>query len=189
MQAAASPTLSVPGEPAQRATLERFIAARFRGAHGAHVAHYCRSLVGLRDPAGRWRAAAGFSAAAEGALFLEQYLDAPVEDVLHAATGESLRREEVVEVGNLAAAPGMGRLLIPAIGAYLHRHGYRWVVFTATRELRNAFRRLGLEPLALAPASAARLGAAAAQWGRYYDHDPQVMGGRIASCLPCAQAR
>lgn len=56
-------------------------------------------------------------------------------------------------------------------------------MFTATRELRNAFLRLKLWPLMLAPADPARLRAGAAAWGSYYAHGPTVMGGRIADCL------
>lgn len=170
-------------QAAERAALEKFIAERFHRVHGARIAHFCAHLVGLRDDGGRLQAAAGFTPAAGRRLFVEQYVDAPVEAVLGAAAGARIAREEIVEVGNLAAAPGMGRRLIPAIGAHLHREGYRWVVFTATRELRNAFRRLDLEPLRLAPALPARLAGGAASWGTYYAHEPSVMGGRIAACL------
>jgi hypothetical protein len=169
--------------PDQRAPLERFIAERFREVHGASVQHFCAHLLGMHDALGRWQAAAGYTPAASGRLFLEQYLDQPAEELLGAAAGTRVARASVAEVGNLAAAPGMGRLLIPAVGRHLHRLGYRWVVFTATRELRNALRRLQLEPLQLAPALPARLPDAGAAWGSYYRHDPAVMGGRIAACL------
>ena len=167
----------------QRAPLERFIAQRFREVHGARIQHFCAHLVGMRDALGRWRAAAGYTGAASGRLFLEQYLDQPVEALLGAACGAHVERGCIAEVGNLAAEAGMGRLLVPAIGAFLYRLGYRWVVFTATRELRNALRRLRLEPLQLAPALPSRLPDAGAAWGSYYRHDPAVMGGRIAACL------
>ena len=167
----------------QRGALERYIAERFREVHGARIQHFCAHLVGMRDALGRWRAAVGYTGAASGRLFLEQYLDQPVEALLAAAAGARVERACIAEVGNLAAEPGMGRRLIPAIGGHLHRLGYRWVVFTATRELRNAFRRLRLEPLRLAPALSARLPDAGAAWGSYYTHDPAIMGGRIASCL------
>jgi hypothetical protein len=174
---------TVQDSPDQRAPLERFIAERFREVHGASVQHFCAHLLGMHDALGRWRAAAGYTPAASGRLFLEQYLDQPAEELLGAAAGTRVARASVAEVGNLAAAPGMGRLLIPAVGRHLHRLGYRWVVFTATRELRNALRRLQLEPLRLAPALPARLADAGAAWGSYYLHDPAVMGGRIAACL------
>jgi len=86
-----------------------------------------------------------------------------------------------VEVGNLAAASaGMARALIPQLARHLHRLGYRWVAFTATRALRNSFHRLGLRPLPIAPADPSRLQDGGASWGSYYSQEPQVMAGRIA---------
>ena len=175
--------LAIAELPQQRAALERFIAERFHAAHGARVQHFCAQLLGMRDALGLWQAAAGYTAAASAPLFLEQYLDRPVEELLAAAAGRPVARAEIAEVGNLAAAPGLGRLLIPALGRHLYRLGYRWVAFTATRELRNAFRRLQLEPLQLAAALPARLADGGLSWGRYYSHDPAVMGGRIVTCL------
>jgi hypothetical protein len=175
--------LAIADLPGERAALERFIAARYRAVHGARVQHFCAHLVGVRDAQGGWQAGAGYTPAAHGRLFLEQYLDAPVESALTTASGTPVIRPEVAEVGNLATVPGLGRRLIPAIARHLHLQGYRWVVFTATRELRNALRRLRLEPLLLAPALPGRLADAGAAWGRYYAHDPAVLGGRIASCF------
>jgi hypothetical protein len=184
MLATARSGLSFAEVPEQRAALERFIAERFRLVHGACISHFCAHLLGMRDALGRWQAGAGYTAAASGKLFLEQYLDRPVEELLAGVAGQRVARERVAEVGNLAAAaPGMVRTLIPAIGRHLHHLGYRWVVFTATRELRNAFRRLHLEPLQLAPALPARLPDAGVAWGSYYAHDPAIMGGRLAYCL------
>ena len=181
------PSLALTGG-AQRASLEQFVAERFRVVYGAQVRHFCVHLLGLRDGEGRWQAAAGYTPAAAGSLFLEQYLDAPAEAVLGRLAGRRIARERIAEVGNLAAPPGMGRALIPSLGRYLHEQGFRWVVFTATRELRNAFRRLRLEPLLLAPASPSRLPDAGATWGSYYAHGPSVMGGLIAACLRERQA-
>ena len=171
----------------QRGELERFITERFRAAYGARVGHFCAQLVSVGDSAGRCFAAAGYTAARSARLSLEQYLDAPVEALLGRAAGRRITREQVAEVGNLAAAPGMGRALIPLLGRHLHAMGFRWVAFTATRELRNAFRRLALEPLILAPASPSRLPDGGAGWGSYYQHDPRVVGGPIAACLRVAE--
>lgn len=172
-----------PAFAGQRAALEGFIAERFRLVYGARVSHFCAQLLGMRSPEGAWQAAAGYTPAGGKALFLEQYLDAPVETVLAGASGRRVERERIAEVGNLAAETGMGRALIPALGAHLHELGYRWVVFTATRQLQNAFRRLRLEPLPLAPALPSRLADGGAAWGTYYAHAPRVMGGMIAACL------
>jgi hypothetical protein len=165
----------------QRASFEQFIAARFHRAYGARVAHFSPHLLGVRDALARWQAASGYTPADGHSLFLEQYLGRPIEDALVAELRRPVARESIVEVGNLAAtSPGMARTLIPLLARHLHRLGYEWVVFTATRELRNSFRRLRLSPLRLARADPARLPGGGTNWGSYYLHDPVVMAGRIA---------
>ena len=162
-----------------RTQCEQFIGTRFRRAYGAQVTHFSPHLLGVRDALDRWHAAAGYTPADGHRLFLEQYLDASIETVL--ARGRNVARASIVEVGQLAAtSAGTGRTLIPLLARHLHRLGYEWVVFTATRALRNAFARLGLTPLELAPADPARLPGGGLHWGTYYANDPIVVAGRIA---------
>jgi hypothetical protein len=164
----------------QRPALERFIAERFRQAYGAQVSHFCAHLLGLRDAAGTWQAAAGYTPAASGALYLEQYLERPVEVVLSDALGEPVPRERIVEVGNLAsAAKGFGGRFLPALRAYLVDLGYAWAVFTATREVRGILGHFAFDARALAPAAPERLPDGGAGWGTYYAHAPSVMAGCI----------
>jgi hypothetical protein len=164
-----------------RAAFESFIAARFRRAYGAQVTHFLPHLLGVRDCLARWQAAAGYAAAGAQTLFLEQYLDQPIECTLAAALARPIARPGIVEVGNLAAiSAGVARVIIPQLARHLHRLGYIWVVFTATRALRNSFYRLGLRPLPLSRADPARLADGGANWGTYYDQDPVVMAGKIA---------
>lgn len=163
-----------------RSELERFIAERFRKVHGANVSHFGTHLLGLRDAGGIWRAAAGYTPAASCALFLEQYLDAPVEEVLSQAANQRVPRARIVEVGNLAAVPpGFARSFVPALGRYLIERDYGWVVFTATRQVRNLLRRLCFKSYALAPATRTRLPDGGVAWGSYYANDPTVMAGRL----------
>jgi len=160
--------------PDARGELERFIAERFRSAYGASVGHFCAHLLGMRDARGAWQAAAGYTPAASGALYLEHYLDRPVDIEL------AVPRERIVEVGNLAsAARGFGKRFLPALRRYLLDLDYRWVVFTATREVRGILQHLAFETRALAPASPERLPDHGAGWGTYYAHDPSVMAGTI----------
>ena len=74
----------------------------------------------------------------------------------------------------------MARILIPLLARHLHRLGYEWVVFTATRELRNTFTRLGLNPLVIAAADPAHLADGGANWGSYYANEPIVMAGKVS---------
>jgi hypothetical protein len=165
----------------QRRAFEQFIAERFSRAYGARLTHFLPHLLGVMDGLARWQAAAGYAAAGAQQLFLEQYLDRPIEQALAAAVGRPIARGSIVEVGNLAAiSAGMARALIPQLARHLHRMGYRWVAFTATRALRNSFHRLGLKPLPIAVADRARLADRGLSWGSYYDQDPVVMAGKIS---------
>ncbi len=166
------------GDPA-RASLEAFIAHSFFDAYGATLTHFCHTLLGCRDANGQWIAALGYSLARNGPLFLEQYLDVPLELAIGARAGHPVSRAEIVEVGNLAAAqPGAARALIVSMTRLLHGQGLHWVAFTATASLLNSFTRLRLKPGVLADADPRRL-PDAAPWGTYYNSQPQVMFGDI----------
>lgn len=173
---------TVVGAP-QRAAAEGFIADIFRRHYGAEVSSFAPNLMLLED-AGRIAAAAGWRCAGEERLFLETYLDEPIEAAVARLAGQPVKREAIVEVGNLAADRAGGSVdVILNLARHLDRLGYEWVAFTATSELIGIFRRLGLPPLALASADPARLGADAADWGSYYDSRPVVVAGRIALAL------
>ncbi len=167
------------GEPA-RASLEAFIAHSFRASYGAELRHFCDVLIGCRDSSGQWMAALGYSLGASGPLFLEQYLDVPLEQAIGERAGHAVARSQIVEVGNLAAAhAGAARALIVSMTRLLHGHGLHWVAFTATASLLNSFTRLRLQPGVLAAADPRRLPDAGQCWGTYYHSQPQVMFGDI----------
>lgn len=167
-----------PGD-CRRAAVETFIAGIYRECYGARIRAFAPNLVVLQS-ADEIVAAAGYRDASSR-LFLEGYLDVPVEQCLAAATGVIPSRATIVEVGHLASIRnGAGRLLMPFLGAHLAAEGYDWVVSTATEELHHLFRRLGLTPLVLGDADPCKLGGQAADWGSYYDHHPKVLAGSIA---------
>ncbi|MBI5918734.1 MAG: thermostable hemolysin [Nitrosomonadales bacterium] len=169
-------------EGEDRRLTEEFIRECFRSAHQAEVTTFMPRLFELVTKRGEMTAAFGVRGADEGRLFLENYLDRPIEDELEAKLGIRPARNKIVEVGNLAAIyPGAVRWLIVALTAELYQEGYEWVVFTGTSELRNGFHRLGLRPTVLAPASIESLPAdERARWGSYYDTLPSVMAGNIS---------
>lgn len=168
----------------ERIGVERFIAEIFQRQYNARVHHYLDVLIGVRDPEGQWVAALGFSPLTNKRAFLEQYLDAPVEKLIRSRTtdglGGSVSRWDVVEFGNLAAIrPGASRAAILQMTQWLYLRRIRWVVFTATRHIQNSFARLNYNPVPIAYANPDRLIGAAADWGSYYDTDPQVMFGDV----------
>lgn len=165
---------------ANRRSLERFIAGRYALTYGARIEHFADQLVGLTDAEGRWTAAVGFTPAHSAPLFIEQYLDMPIEQAIAERLGVDVDRTQVVEVGNLAATfPGAARRLVIAMTELLHRRGHTWVAFTSTTSLLNTFARLDIATIVLAAADPERLHAGADAWGSYYDTSPLVMAGNI----------
>ncbi|MBL8274368.1 MAG: thermostable hemolysin [Xanthomonadales bacterium] len=174
----------------ERAAIEGFIAARYSAAFGARLRRFMPWLATFEDDAGELHAALGLRAADLEPLFIERYLDLPVEDAIGALCGEVVPRASIIEVGNFAARhAGDTRRMIHALVERLADCDYRYVVFAATAGLRNAFARLGLAPVALATADPLRLGAERADWGNYYAGDPQVLVGDLESGFAWLAAR
>lgn len=172
------------GHPA-RVSIERFISGCFFRSYGAVIRHFADTLLGVRGADGQWLAALGYSLpVARPHVFVEQYLDLPLEAALSAVLREPVERVSLAEVGNMAAtSAGMGRQLIALATRHLYARGLDFVVFTATRALANSFVRLGIAIHPVAPADPARLREGADGWGSYYRNNPTVMVGRIVSGL------
>lgn len=160
-----------------RAEVERFIGDVFRRAYGAKIRRFKPCLMSLRDRDNKLVAACGFISAAAGPLFLEAYLDQPIEKVISAHTGLPVRRDDIVGVGNFSVTePGTARYLITAIVDRLHATSKQWAVFTAVPVVRNAFIKMGLNPVILGEPDKNRLSAEEqAEWGSYYAQKPQIM--------------
>jgi hypothetical protein len=172
--------LAQPGEGVRRAALESFIRQRFAEHYQARVRHFMPCLLGLHDRNGEVQGAVGLRSAQRRPLFLERYLDEPIEQAVSQRCGREVTRTEIVEVGNLAAfGNASARLLIVALTDLLVAQGFRWVVFTGTPALLNSFQRLALDPLPLGLADPTRMGEELADWGSYYASRPQLMAGEI----------
>ena len=169
-----------PGETG-RERAEHFVHGVYRRAYDARIRTFYPHLVCVTEPRGALVAVAGIRAAGNAALYAEQYLACPVEQVLSERLGTCVLRNEVVEVGNLApASAGQTRWLIAVLTGYLQAAGFAHVVFTAVPALYNAFRRLGLPLAPIADADPALLHADAADhWGSYYRDSPRVCTGSV----------
>ena len=164
-----------------RPLVENFIHRVFARAYGADLQHFLPRLMALHGKDYRIEAALGLRSAGSGPLFLENYLDQPVEHAVSELHGATVERSRIMEVGNLASVHRGGlRQLIIALTSYLHGAGYEWVVFTAVPIVRKAFAAMELNLQPLAAADPARLSDdELACWGRYYDSGPLVVAGRV----------
>jgi hypothetical protein len=165
----------------ERVDAERFIRDVFFVAHGARLGTLMPDILGERDGDGGLLAACGLRGTGGGPLFLERYLDRPIEDAIAATGTRELDRADIVEIGNLAVrAPYTARHLITALTEFLLAGEAEWSVFTAVPALRNAFVRLGVPLLRLGIARIEALPEPdRAAWGRYYDKVPEVLAVRV----------
>ncbi|MCW1828951.1 thermostable hemolysin [Enterobacter asburiae] len=138
-------------------------------------------LLGLYNASNQLTGACGVQPASQGTLYLEKYLDTPVETTLSKRLGTPVSRDTIVEIGNFTARDGASvRIMYAGLCLLMTHYHFSWVVFTGTKKIRNTFYRLNLNPVTLIPADPSRLGNAALAWGSYYQHDPQIMAGELA---------
>jgi len=133
------------------------------------------------------RAAVGMRDASLERLFLEYYLDIPVEQAVEQASADQVtpgclfaERERIVEIGNLASIDRLAsRNLFKLLARRLFADDYQWAVFTGCSSLQRMFAALGIETLSLGRALQSRLPADQQTWGGYYEDNPLVVAGRV----------
>lgn len=182
------PTLRLAStECPDRAALEQRIADTFACQYGARIEHFLPLLLSL-DLDGRPGSIAGFRFAARSALFLEQYLDVPVEQAIARRFREPIDRGQVVEIGNLVALlPGAGSILFAVLPRLLDAAGVRWVACTATPRVRTMLRKLGFPSQTICDADPAALGDGGESWGSYYESRPTVIAGDVRAAAKLAR--
>lgn len=175
---------------AARAEAEAWLTGRYEASFGARLEQFLPWLLVMRC-CGSISAVAGLNPAGAAPLFLERYLPAPAEQVLAKQLGQAVAREDLVEVGNLAASQrGASHLLFVLFSAVLQRAGKRWMVFTATRALRNNLAKLGFPLVVLAKAGSEHLSSTEREaWGDYYDSDPMVVAGSLEAAVHIMRER
>lgn len=175
LRAKASTVSIIPAFSKDREAVEDFITDIYAKAYGARIHVHYPILMSVRDEAGHILAATGFRPAVNEPLFLEQYLNAPIEQILKTP------RTQIVEIGNLASDGGGASLyLFAALAAYLNYKGFTQAVVTSTDFLERRFRQMGLQPKRHTKADPALLLSDGENWGTYYDTEPHVISGSVA---------
>jgi hypothetical protein len=168
----------------RRQQVESFISQRFLQAHAASITQFMPTLFALFDAHGDVVAALGIRSAADESLFLEHYLDMPVEKAIalnDATSVAAVARSHVVEIGNLASTNQFSsRKLFRILAAHLSARHYQWATFTGTPSLRKVFSLMGINTFSLGSACQSRLPVDQQTWGRYYQHNPSVLAGRVS---------
>ena len=164
-----------------RQLTENFIHEIFSQFYGADIQHFLPFLLRLTNSESQIIAALGFRPAVNNDLFLENYLQKPIEQILAGIYKQPVVRQDVVEIGNLAIGErGAARVLIVALTGVLFAARYRWCVFTIARPLINTFRKMGIELETLSPANNDFMNQEEKNsWGSYYQQNPFVMACRV----------
>lgn len=164
-------------------SVQELVANRYAAVHGAsqvaEFPHYCT----VQDGEGPC-ATLGFRNASEGRLFLEAYLDHPIEQVVCAALGGPITRDRIVEIGAHASQRPRATIALWARAAADLVLASDVAVAVLTAPMRAMFERLGLPISILGRADRHRLEDGGAAWGRYYEADPMVCAGEIAAARP-----
>lgn len=179
---------------AHRPALEQSIRRQFQVHYTAEVSHFAPLLLQMEDLTSsdsqhQTQAIVGLRAASAGPLFLESYLDAPIEQELTHRLNVPVARDRLLEIGNLVSLhPGSSALLFLVMTAIAKQAGYQWLVFTATPQVNKIIRRLNADPIILRAADGNRLGLEVDKWGSYYHRTPQVTAIPVCSALEAATA-
>jgi hypothetical protein len=168
------------GESHEFALVRQFLRARYHEEHHALLRDFLPHHLVWGLNSGTPFASVGLQNAGHSPLFLEQYLDQPIEQSLSAAVGQTVKRGQIVEVGNLAASGGFSRQLILALTKSFYEQGIEWVAFTATTRVGAGFQRLGISPVKLVNADPSRIARSSSEWGSYYQLQPAVYVGSVS---------
>jgi hypothetical protein len=171
---------AVSAHSPDRDEVESFIALVFNQQYGATITSFMPDLVALRDSEGKLMGAFGMRQAANSPLFLEQYVDLPIEALMSETLGKHIRRDEITCIGNLAVAnPRNAGVLIAHVIQHSLDIGIEWCVATAHHSLQNGLIKGGRDvyPLHLADPASLPL-EEQALWGSYYNKIPQVVAIR-----------
>jgi len=162
---------------ADRKQAESFIHDVFAREYAADVKHFLPHLLRLsHNDTGLCYSIVGYRDAGVSKLFVERYLDMPIELLLSQQMGGEIERTAIVEVGNLAEAqPGASRITMFAMLSFLFGAGYEWGIMTAVPKVANAFHRMGLTSAEIGVADISKLPLhEQKEWGSYYDNQPKL---------------
>jgi hypothetical protein len=174
----------VPRSDRLRSVVEFEIQRLYLRRYGAVLDSFAPTLVAELSQRGDVECVAGIRFGHEP-LFLECYLDRPIEQVLEDRLCSEAERSRIVEVCHLAGAgPGTSLTFVRKLIALLQGIEAEWAIFTATKPLRHLLRRSGLSLVELGVATIDRV-PRPQTWGTYFEHDPRIMavGAQTASGL------
>ena len=168
----------------EREQVESFIKHVFYHHHSASLKAFMPTLLAAKDEDDQMSIAVGIRRIKEEPIFLEQYLDQPIDRVISQIAGKDIERQQTAEVGNLACTcAGSSRKLITLLVHYFNARNVEWAVCTGTSTVRAILNKLGIEYTYIEKADPERLGDEQHSWGNYYHHNPYVLAIDIQQAM------
>ena len=163
-----------------RDKVENYIAKQFHAVYSAKISNFMPFLLTM-NCFDEISATAGMRPATAEPLFLEQYLAQPVEQRITDLLDTSVERQQIVEIGNLAATRrGSSQLLFLLLTGLLYQTQFQWIVFTGNNQVARSLQRLGIELHNLGDADPEQLTTDnQSDWGSYYQGNPHVFCANI----------
>lgn len=129
-------------------------------------------------------------AASKKPLFLESYLSTTIEKSLATILNQPIERRQIVEVGNLSSTHkgSASRILFILSVAILHKAGFKWVTFTATKQVQRLLVKLNLVTTPVCEADPLKLADQGKSWGSYYADKPRVVVGDLDDAIEQLQS-
>lgn len=178
-------------QDAGRADAELAVRQIFRKVYNADIDDFSSLLITAESQdcdEASIDAVIGLRHAGDEKLFLEHYLDRPIEQQLAQKHDLPLSRQGFIEIGNLVASrPGISRQLFIALAFALAEAGIEWVAFTATRQVSQLLHKLAMQPVVIGCAAEQAVVNGNSNWGSYYADSPSLCIGNVRGAIAVLQ--
>jgi hypothetical protein len=173
-------------EHPMRDVVEKYVAERYASAFDAQIEVFMPVFLALLQ-GDQIRSVCGYRHAGRESLFLEQYCDRPVEEMIAEKFSQPVSRASLVEFGQLAAfSKGLSPYHFYLITKHFVALNYQWCICTVTDPLYALMKRLGLNPTFILEAHPDQV-KDAHQWGSYYRYQPRIVAGNLRHSLAYLQ--
>jgi hypothetical protein len=169
----------------EKAKVNEHVKQCFADRYGAEVKVFEPYILSTFGDKGI-NATIGFQpAATKKPLFLESYIEESIEEALATVLKQHVNRQEIVEVGNLSSSHkgSASRVLFILSVAILQRAGFKWVTFTATKQVQRLLGKLNLVTRPICEADPLKLADKGVSWGSYYADKPMVVVGNLDDAI------
>lgn len=169
----------------QRKVVEDFIKSQYRHHFEANLLTFFPAILTVHcQQSQKLLGALGLRYADQSQLFSEQYLSAPIEQLIAAKTHSQVERDDIIELGHFALLkPRYLTPVINALAGFIKQLDSQWAIYTLSTPIKKIFDKLAIETTYLAAAEACQLKGDTNLWGHYYKQQPAVYYSHVQTAM------